>query len=114
VRDEVRKDGTLRPDRGSPQTDLVQVLGTDGQVLTSGPALAGVPPLVTLDAVRSHASSSGFGWSSTDRMVGSPERCCRSARHVPPHAGTGAGGGGLRLRRVPEAEQPVAFQGLAQ
>jgi signal transduction histidine kinase len=57
VRDEVRPDGTLRPDRGSPQTDLVQVLGPDGKVLTSGPALAGVPPLVTLDAVRSHGSS---------------------------------------------------------
>jgi signal transduction histidine kinase len=57
VRDQVRPDGTLRPDRGNPQTDLVQVLGPDGRVLTSGPALAGVPPLVTLDAVRSHGSS---------------------------------------------------------
>ncbi|HEX4700481.1 MAG TPA: HAMP domain-containing sensor histidine kinase [Actinomycetes bacterium] len=57
VRDEVRPDGTLRPDRGSPQTDLVQVIGPDGQVLTSGPALTGVPPLVTLDAVQSHGPS---------------------------------------------------------
>jgi signal transduction histidine kinase len=57
VRDEVRPDGTLRPDRGRPQTDLVQVIGPDGQVLTSGPALAGAPPLVTLDAVQSHGAS---------------------------------------------------------
>jgi two-component system sensor histidine kinase TctE len=69
VRDQVRPDGTLRPDRGTPQTDLVQVLAPDGKVLTSGPALAGVPPLVTLDAVRSHGSSG----ARTDRSLQRPD-----------------------------------------
>ncbi|MDQ1600432.1 MAG: hypothetical protein QOD68_1906 [Actinomycetota bacterium] len=69
VRDEVRSDGTLRPDRGSPQTDLVQVLGPGGEVLTSGPALAGVPPLVSLDEVRSHGSSG----ARSDRSLQHPD-----------------------------------------
>lgn len=47
VRDEVRPDGSLRPDRGSPRADLVQVVGPDGQVLARSPALAGIPPLVS-------------------------------------------------------------------
>ncbi|MEO7982052.1 MAG: hypothetical protein ABI807_14315, partial [Sporichthyaceae bacterium] len=41
VRDQVRPDGSLRPDRGSLRTDLVQVVGPDGQVLASSPALTG-------------------------------------------------------------------------
>lgn len=51
VRDEVRPDGSLLPDRGSLKTDLVQVLGPDGRVRAASPGLAGLPPLVSLHAV---------------------------------------------------------------
>ncbi len=51
VRDEVRADGSLRPDRGHPRTDLVQVVGPDGRLLAASPALAGLGPLVPLAAV---------------------------------------------------------------
>jgi signal transduction histidine kinase len=57
ARDEVRQDGTLRPDRGRPQADLVQVIGPDGRVLWSSPGLAGIGPLVTLDAVQSRGGA---------------------------------------------------------
>ncbi len=53
ARDEVAADGSISQDAGSPKTDLVQVLGPDGEPRDSSPALAGLPPLVDLVAVRS-------------------------------------------------------------
>lgn len=52
ARDTVRADGSLRPDRGSPQADLVQVVGPTGTVLAASRALSGLPPLVALGDVR--------------------------------------------------------------
>lgn len=57
VRDEVRPDGSLLPDRGSPKTDLVQILAPDGQVRAASPALSGLPPLLPLSSVTAGASS---------------------------------------------------------
>ncbi|MEP6759856.1 MAG: HAMP domain-containing sensor histidine kinase [Sporichthyaceae bacterium] len=57
VRDEIRPDGSLRPDRGSPKTELVQVLGPDGKVRAASPALSGLPPLVKLSAVIANGSA---------------------------------------------------------
>jgi signal transduction histidine kinase len=56
ARDEVRADGSLRPDRGSLKTDLVQVIGPDGRVRAASPALTGLPPLVSLSAVTAGGS----------------------------------------------------------
>jgi signal transduction histidine kinase len=56
VRDEVRPDGTLRPDRGSAKTDLIQVIGPDGRVRTASRGLAGLPPLVDIRGVRAAGS----------------------------------------------------------
>jgi signal transduction histidine kinase len=52
ARDEVAADGTLSRDAGSPKTDLVQVLGADGQVLSSSPALVRTGPLADIADVR--------------------------------------------------------------
>lgn len=51
ARDEVGLDGSIRQDAGSPRTDLVQVLGPDGAVRASTPALAGVGPLADIAGV---------------------------------------------------------------
>ena len=51
ARDEVAPDGSLPQDAGSPKTDLVQVIGPDGAVRSSSPALP-IGPLVTLVDVR--------------------------------------------------------------
>jgi signal transduction histidine kinase len=51
ARDEVARDGSMLQDAGSPQTDLVQVLGPDGNVRASTPALAGVGPLADIAGV---------------------------------------------------------------
>ena len=53
ARDEVAADGTIRQDGGNPKTDLVQVLGPDGQPRASSPALAQVPPLVDTAELKS-------------------------------------------------------------
>ncbi len=49
--DEIGPDGSLLQDAGSPQTDLVQVLGPDGAVRASTPSLAGVGPLADIAGV---------------------------------------------------------------
>lgn len=49
ARDEVARDGNLVQDAGSPKTDLVQVVGPDGVVRSSSPALSGMGPLVGVD-----------------------------------------------------------------
>lgn len=46
ARDEVAADGSITQDAGSPKTDLVQVLGPDGDTRASSPSLSGVRPLV--------------------------------------------------------------------
>ncbi|MCW2769979.1 MAG: integral rane sensor signal transduction histidine kinase [Aeromicrobium sp.] len=51
ARDEVGSDGVLTADRGSPKTDLVQVIAADGRVRSSS-SLAGIDPLVTVEAAR--------------------------------------------------------------
>jgi len=51
ARDEVGPDGSIRQDAGSPRTDLVQVLGPDGAVRASTPALAQVGPLADIAGV---------------------------------------------------------------
>ena len=48
ARHEVAPDGSIIQDAGSPKTDLVQVIGPDGQVRASTPALAPVPALVDI------------------------------------------------------------------
>ncbi len=53
ARDEVAADGSISQDAGSPKTDLVQVLGPDGEPRDSSPPLEGLPPLVDLAAVES-------------------------------------------------------------
>ena len=53
ARDQVASDGTVLADAGSPQTDLMQVVGPDGQVRSSTPSLTGIGPLVDVAAVRS-------------------------------------------------------------
>ncbi len=55
ARDEVAPDGALRQDAGSPKTDLVQVIGPTGEVLSNSPALVGAAPLVDLPDVRASA-----------------------------------------------------------
>lgn len=52
ARDEVAADGSLTQDAGTPKTDLVQVLSPDGTIRTSSTALAGIAPLVDIDAAR--------------------------------------------------------------
>ncbi|MEO6473308.1 MAG: HAMP domain-containing sensor histidine kinase [Aeromicrobium sp.] len=52
ARDEIAADGSIRQDAGSPKTDLVQVLGPDGKIRSSSPALAGVRPLISVTAIR--------------------------------------------------------------
>jgi signal transduction histidine kinase len=52
AKDEVRPDGTLRPHQGSPRTDLVQVLGPDGQLRAATPGMAGLGPLVSVADVQ--------------------------------------------------------------
>jgi signal transduction histidine kinase len=56
ARDEVGGDGTLRQDAGSPKTDLVQVVGPDGHVRASSPALSDTRPLVNVREVRRSAA----------------------------------------------------------
>lgn len=51
ARDEVRPDGTMAQGAGSPKTDLVQVLGPDGAVRATSPALAGFGPLARVPTV---------------------------------------------------------------
>ena len=51
ARDEVAADGSLSQDAGSPKTDLVQVIGPDGQIRASSPGLAGAPPLIDVATV---------------------------------------------------------------
>ncbi|MCW2761527.1 MAG: Two component signal transduction histidine-protein kinase/phosphatase [Marmoricola sp.] len=50
ARDEVASDGTLRQDAGSPKTDLLQVIGPDGVVRSSSPALRDLGPLISVSA----------------------------------------------------------------
>jgi signal transduction histidine kinase len=52
ARDEVGRDGVLTADRDSPKTDLVQVIAPDGRVRSSSSSLAGLDPLVTVEAAR--------------------------------------------------------------
>jgi signal transduction histidine kinase len=57
ARDEVAPDGTLRQDAGSPKTDLVQVVGPDGAVRSSSPALARVgQPLIRVARLNDSAA----------------------------------------------------------
>lgn len=58
ARDEVAADGSLKQDAGSPKTDLVQVLGPDGETRASSPSLSGVRPLVEVG--RAAAAPGGF------------------------------------------------------
>jgi signal transduction histidine kinase len=51
ARDEIGPDGSILQDAGSPQTDLVQVLGPEGAVRASTPSLAGVGPLADIAGV---------------------------------------------------------------
>jgi signal transduction histidine kinase len=51
ARDEVAADGSIRQDAGSPKTDLVQVIGPDGQIRGSSPALANAKALADVSAV---------------------------------------------------------------
>ncbi|MCW2849971.1 MAG: cusS 2 [Marmoricola sp.] len=51
ARDEVASDGTISQDAGSPKTDLVQVLGPDGRIRGSSPALAGAKALTNVSTV---------------------------------------------------------------
>ncbi len=90
VRDQVRPDGSLLPDRGSLRTDLVQVVGPDGRVLASSPALTGVPPLVPLQEVRAGGTRRSLSLQQPDIdlvALGVPLRL--SASGTSP-AGTGA------------------------
>jgi len=57
ARDEVAPDGSLVQDAGSPKTDLVQVVGPDGGVRSSSPALSGRGPLLGVADV--NGSSAG-------------------------------------------------------
>lgn len=61
ARDGVRPDGSLRPDRGSLKTDLVQVLGPEGQVRAASRGLNDIAPLIGLSAVtaRGHSGAQG-------------------------------------------------------
>ncbi len=52
ARDEVTTDGSISQDAGSPKTDLVQVIGPDGTIRASSPALTGARPLVDVTTVR--------------------------------------------------------------
>lgn len=45
ARDQVRPDGSLGTEPVDPRTDLVQVIGADGSIVASSPALRGVGPL---------------------------------------------------------------------
>jgi signal transduction histidine kinase len=94
VRDEVRPDGSLRPDRGSTKTDLVQVIGPDGRVRAASPALSGLPPLVSLSAV----TAKGAEGIQVERSLQDPDTDL-AALGVPmrlPAAGSSpAGTGGL-------------------
>lgn len=53
ARSEVAPDGSLRTDPASPKSDLVQIVGADGLVLTSSPGLRGMGPLSTPTALGS-------------------------------------------------------------
>ena len=53
ARDEVAADGSISQDAGSPKTDLVQVIGPDGTIRASSPALAGARPLIDVRSVQS-------------------------------------------------------------
>lgn len=57
ARDEVAPDGSITQDAGSPQTDLIQVLGPDGKVRSASPALTGAPPLVDVGSAASDGGS---------------------------------------------------------
>ncbi len=52
ARDEVGADGSIIQDAGSPKTDLVQVIGPDGTVRASSPALSGAPALIDVATVQ--------------------------------------------------------------
>ena len=51
ARDQVATDGSIRQDAGSPKTDLVQVIGPDGHVRGSSPALSGAKALADVHGV---------------------------------------------------------------
>jgi signal transduction histidine kinase len=53
ARGEVTPDGSFTVGAGSPKTDLVQVIGPDGQTRGSSPALARFPQLTDIRVVRS-------------------------------------------------------------
>lgn len=53
ARGEVTPDGSFTVGAGSPKTDLVQVIGPDGQTRGSSPALARLPQLTDIRVVRS-------------------------------------------------------------
>lgn len=52
ARDEVAADGSISQDAGSPKTDLVQVIGPEGRVRASSPALARAHPLIDVRSVQ--------------------------------------------------------------
>ncbi|MBA2699976.1 MAG: HAMP domain-containing protein [Nocardioidaceae bacterium] len=56
ARDEVAADGSINQDAGSPKTDLVQVIGPDGTIRASSPALAAAPALIDVSAVQSSST----------------------------------------------------------
>ncbi len=53
ARDEIAPDGSIIQDAGSPKTDLIQVIGPQGLVRASSPALAAAPVLIEVSAVQS-------------------------------------------------------------
>jgi signal transduction histidine kinase len=94
ARDEVRPDGSLRPDRGSPKTDLVQVIGPDGRVRAASPALTGLPPLVSLSAVTAQGSEG----VQVERSLQHPDTDLAALGvplHLPAAGSSPAGTGGL-------------------
>lgn len=56
ARDEIAANGSISQDAGSPKTDLVQVIGPDGRIRASSPALARAAALVDVATVQSSSS----------------------------------------------------------
>lgn len=92
ARDEVAADGAIAQDAGSPKTDLVQVLGPDGAVRSSSPALAGVDPLAHVAAVREsrQGSQARLSLQQPDIDLAILAIPLRIAAHGSSPAGTGA------------------------
>ena len=92
ARDEVAPDGSLSQDAGSPKTDLVQVIGPDGIVRSSSPALEGLRPLIDVSTLPRSGSESPTRLTLQQpdvdlAMIGVPVRI--AAKGSSP-AGTGA------------------------